>query len=435
VNAKWLQRLRSTTALCLLGVGLGIVCGILAGGSEIGRSLGQALDALLRGWTNGFRLLVLPLTGALLFRIVLETPLDRSAGRVGIATPVVFVGLMAIGFILVPLLTIPLLRLPWFAGVEAPLVAGQATAGDAVASGGGPGWADWVDQVLPPNAIAAMVGENLLGIMVVAVLAAASIRATGRDRKAFIAVAGTVVDAAFVLTQWLVWLSPVMLFALGYRFASQRAVETVAFVGAFLAIEVVALLAITLIMLAMTVAAARAGPGAVARAAGPAILTAVVTRSSLATVPGLLKASTTELRLDPMVSATVIPVAGATLKVSRAISSPCRAWFIALVLGLPFGLLDYAGFCLAILILSVSTTGVPRPVSGNRSLPAFVAVGIPAEFVVLLGSLTWVVDSLLSMVNGIAYLTSTVLVGRAVGQRDGVAEAVRPDARALGEPS
>ena len=116
-------------------------------------------------------------------------------------------------------------------------------------------------------------------------------------------------------------------------------------------------------------------------------------------------------------SGLVIPFAGATLKLSRMVTSPVKLIFIAHFLGLPLSIEQIIVFTFTIILMSPLTVGLPTVVSGTRSLPAFVAAGIPPEYVVLLGATTWIVDVFLTMINSTGYMTATVLVARLLSRR------------------
>jgi len=112
------------------------------------------------------------------------------------------------------------------------------------------------------------------------------------------------------------------------------------------------------------------------------------------------------------VAGYVIPIAGALLKVSRAVSGTTKFLFLAAILGIPVTFERVVIFAATIILLSPSTVGVPRVTSGSRSLPAYVAAGIPAEYVVLLGATTAVTDVFLTMINTTGYFASAVLAHR-----------------------
>jgi Na+/H+-dicarboxylate symporter len=85
-------------------------------------------------------------------------------------------------------------------------------------------------------------------------------------------------------------------------------------------------------------------------------------------------------------------------------------------------------FTATVLLMSPATPGVPSVASASRSLPAYVAAGIPAEYVVLLGATTWMMDMLMTLLNSTGYLAAAVLVDRFAGAaRSSSAVQARPD--------
>ena len=118
----------------------------------------------------------------------------------------------------------------------------------------------------------------------------------------------------------------------------------------------------------------------------------------------------------------MVPLGASLLKLSRAVSEPVTLLFLAGLLGIPLSLPQLAVFTGGQILLSSSTPGLPRMTSGTRSLPLYVAVGIPPEYVVLLAASTAVTDLLMTVLNSTGYLTATVLVARLAPASAPVAE-------------
>jgi Na+/H+-dicarboxylate symporter len=102
-----------------------------------------------------------------------------------------------------------------------------------------------------------------------------------------------------------------------------------------------------------------------------------------------------------------------------------RLLFLAHLLGIPLTLERVVIFAATIILISPSTVGVPSVTSGTRSLPAYVAAGIPPEYVVLLGATTSIVDPILTLLNSTGYMTANVVIGRFVSGRAPVPQAER----------
>lgn len=422
--------LRQLTVRSLFAVAIGLVAGIAIQRTQPG--WGDAVlgvsEVVIRAWTNAFRMLVLPLVAAQLFLGLTRTSGNgHHLGRVGALTPAVFGGLLLGTAVLSAVTTGWLMQLPWFSSIS--LTPGSAPPGVPVEARGG---AAWIDGFIPPNLFAALGGDNILPVMIFTLgfaLAARRLEGPALEtlRRGFTAVG----DAMFILVDWLLLLTPLVIAALATRSAASSGLEVGRMMLGFTLLEVVVLLLALAALYPTAVLLGRVPFGRFARSLLPAQLTAAASRSSLATVPALL-ATTSALGRAGSAIPYVIPVAGALLKLSRAVSGPVKLIFLASVLGIPLTLERIVVFTVTIILLSPSTVGVPRVTSGSRSLPAYVAAGIPAEYVVLLGATTMVTDIFMTVLNTSGYLTAGVVVdrfasGRMGDARDGPQIPVIPD--------
>jgi Na+/H+-dicarboxylate symporter len=117
---------------------------------------------MVRAWTNAFRLLVAPLVVSQLYLALAGARLSgREAGRLGLAVPAVFTGLLVFVAAVAVSAALTLLDLPLLAGISLRSVAASPLP-VAVAAGGG---ASWVDVFIPPNLMAAAITDNLLPLM------------------------------------------------------------------------------------------------------------------------------------------------------------------------------------------------------------------------------------------------------------------------------
>lgn len=402
--------LRRLTVRSLLALAIGLVLGIAIqrtqpgwGGPVLGVS-----EVVIRAWTNAFRMLVLPLVAAQLFLgLTRPTGNGGNMGRVGALTPVVFGGLLLGTALLSAVATAWLMQLPWLSSINLVPISAPPTM--TAENGGG---AAWVDSFIPSNLFAALSGENILPVMIFTLgfaLAARRLESPALEtlRRAFSAVG----DAMFILVDWLLLVIPLVIAAMATRSAASSGLEVGRMMIGFTILEIVVLLLVIASLYPTAVLLGRVPLGRFARALLPAQLTAATTRSSLATIPALLQTTTALGRADSAIP-YVIPVAGAILKLSRAVSGPVKLIFLASVVGVPLTLERIAIFTITIILLSPSTVGVPRVTSGSRSLPAYIAAGIPGEYVVLLGATTMITDIFMTVLNTSGYLTAGVVVDR-----------------------
>lgn len=401
--------------LCLLGLVLGVAAGIVMQqwSPEVVSPWLAFADTIVRLWTNALRLIVTPLVVVQLFVAVSAHRAGKTeTARLGLSIPAVFAGLLAFTAISAIAATIAVLQSPLFqgrsfTGMELPKAdLGAQSAAGAVRP--------WLDNVVPPNLVdAAARPEAILGLMLfVLAFAIGARRLKSERRQALEAGSEAVRDTLFVLIGWLIQLAPILLFALGLRSASRSGLEVGEFLGTYIVIEVGVLLVCIAAQYPVAAIGGRVSLARFARAAFPAQVTAAASRSSLATVPVLLRDSEARLGIPPRIGALVIPLGGATLKLSRLVSSPVKLLFLAHFLNISLSPGQILAFTATILLLSPSTAGIPSVISGTRSLPAFVAAGIPAEYAVLLGSTTFIVDVFLTVLNSTGYLTASALVAR-----------------------
>jgi Na+/H+-dicarboxylate symporter len=319
-----------------------------------------------------------------------------------------------------------LLHLPVIQGISFPeLGAVSAPPVDRIAGSGPIGtsaWT-WVDDLFPSNLIVAMARpEAILGLLFATfAFGVAARRLAAEPLQMLQTVAEGVRDSLFVLIRWLIELSPLLLLALGFRFAVTSEFGVGQLMLAYIGLEITAVLVATALLYPVTVLGGRVSLGRFARAVFPAQVVAATTRSSLATIPILLRESAGVLRIPQWIAGLVIPLGGAVFKLSPVVSNHVRLLLLAHVLGISLGPGQIAVFTITILLLTPLTLGIPSVSGGARRIPAYVAVGIPPEYVILLGAATALVDVFLTVLNSTGYLTATALTARLLGSR---AEAV-----------
>jgi len=424
-EARSLAGRRSLTVLCLLGLVLGAVLGTVMQQLDSGIGAGgiSIADALIRAWTNAFRLVVPFLVVSQLYiALAARAPTAAGAARLGLVVASVFATLWVLLALASTAASVAVLALPVLRGDSlGPSAVGGALqqAGGAVASAAqGP----WVDELIPPNLFASASTDNLLPLMLFTLVVAGAARRLGPELRGLLERGFTAVrDVMFVLVDWLIRPAPVMLFAFGFRFGAGAGLAVGGILLKFAAIEVVLLLLGTAALYLVACIAGGFSLGRFARAMSPAQLTAITTRSSLATLPALLKAADQDLRISPMISSLVLPLAGATFKLSRAVGYPLTLLFLARLLGVQLGFQPVAVFLLTVAVLTPTTPGVPRMLANARTVPAFVRAGIPAEYVFLFGTVSAITDVFLTLINSTGYMAANVLVAR-FGPRAQVAE-------------
>lgn len=413
----------SLTAQCVLGLLLGALVG-LAAASLQPEALSPwlaAADVTIKMWTNALRLVVLPLVIAQLFLALAQRGAKGDATKLGLLIPAIFIGLIVFTWLSTIAIVSGLLRLPVFANVSLSGVAVPAApASDAAGNASG---LAWLADLIPSNLFAAASANQILSLMLFTLAFALAARRLAPPLLESLRTAVQAVrDVMFILVGWLLLLSPPILFALAFRSATSSGLELG---GAMLAFLVLWLIVLVLNIAAHYPLAALGGGiplARYARALFPAQVVAAATRSSVATVPVLLREADASLRVPSKISALVIPLGAATLKLSQGVSPPLRVLFLGHLLGLSIGPEQLVIFCITVVLMSPAIAGVPRVISSGTNLPAYVAAGIPPEYVLLLAPLNAVADFLLTVLNTTGYMTANVLIARLVSSRSVPAE-------------
>jgi Na+/H+-dicarboxylate symporter len=149
-----------------------------------------------------------------------------------------------------------------------------------------------------------------------------------------------------------------------------------------------------------------------ARAAWPGQVVAVTTRSSLAALPALVEGARARLALPDRVSGFGLPFAASTFKPNRLVSSPLRLLFLSWIYAIPVDPLGYAAFVGYVMLLAATTVGIPNQGTRMTTLPAYLAVGMPIEGIVLMHSVDMLWDFSATVLNATGYLAATTLLPR-----------------------
>jgi Na+/H+-dicarboxylate symporter len=422
---------RALTIATLVALVLGCLAGTLAPDAPGGtlRVAAQVLEALGTAWIRALRMIVLPLVVSLLVVAVIGSRERTEVARMGSAAVGVFFALYLALAVLAALLYPPLVRLTGIARGSMSSLRIDAGTPPAVEPAAGIDVAGWLLQVLPANPFAAAAEENILQVVLFSILfAVAASRLSRTHREAVVALFSPVAEAMLVVVSWLLRLSPVAVFALGFVAAREIGMSAAWVLLSFALVTTVILLIATLGLIPVAGILGRVGMAGFARAAWPGQVVGFTTRSSLASLPALVEGSRRHLALPERVIGFGLPFAASTFKPNRLISSPGKLLFLSWVYAIPVDLLGYAMFIGYVMLISTTSVGVPNQGSRNSTVPAYLALGMPLEGVVLMNSVDMLWDYAATVLNSTGYLASTTLLPRraAVGAVPAPVAAVMP---------
>ncbi|HJU86339.1 MAG TPA: cation:dicarboxylase symporter family transporter [Gemmatimonadota bacterium] len=374
-------------------------------------TLASVVEAVGAVWVRCLRMVILPLVVSLLVLAILGSHERSRIERLGGAAVGIYLAIYVALALLSASAFPPLIRA--FGIARGSLTALEATGPAPEAAPAGLNVGEWLVQIVPTNPFAALAEENILQIVVFTIVfAVAASRLPAASRESLLAFFAPVGHAMLVVVAWLMRVSPIAVFALAFAAAREIGLDAARSLVSFGVMTTIVMVAG---ILGLSLAAGTLGRVGIARffrAAWPAQVVALATRSSLATVPALVEGARNRLGLSERVVGFGIPFAASTFKPNRAISSPGKLLFLGWVYGVPIAPLGYLVFVGYVILLAATTVGVPNQHARHVTLPAYLALGIPVEGVVLIASVDMLWDFAATALNSTGYLASTSLLPR-----------------------
>lgn len=397
------------------GLGLGILGHELASPAFEKVALGaKAVGAI---WVAALQLTVLPLVITHLLAAISATG-AKSVGKLGIHAFVLFLLMLIASGLFATFLTPPLLaRLSVDAYTVRSLSAAAAPGygpapGEAKANAESTSTADWISK-LPTNLLeAGMKGDIFPLLLFTAFFAVAVTRLPEERHQLLTNIFQGLAEAMLQLTRWVLVATPVGVFALTYMLAFRTGGTVGGVLGAYILIVSVLLLLFTLLLYPLTAFVGRTNVRKFARAAAPAQMVAFSTRSSIAALPALIEGGRNHLHLPPTGTGFVLPLSVSLLKVNRPISSIVKLMLVAHIYSIPLRPITIMLFLATVIIISFGTAGIPQSGPGLKTLPAYIAAGVPIEAVLVIEAVEAIPDVFKTVLNVTGDMSAASLLTR-----------------------
>ncbi|MBM3779235.1 MAG: dicarboxylate/amino acid:cation symporter [Acidimicrobiia bacterium] len=264
--------------------------------------------------------------------------------------------------------------------------------------------AEVISGMFPANLFSAAGADNVLGLLVISLIVGAALARMGDRAAPLTGAIGAANEALFTVVRWIVLLAPLGILGLvadrlGRAGGGAAAWEEVQRLGMY-AVTVVAGLAIhamvTLPLLLRTLA--RRNPFRYAAGMSEALVTALGTASSAATMGVTLRCAVERNQVSARAADFVIPI-GTTINMDgTALYEAVAVVFIAQSLGI-----DLTGVQLVVVALTATLAAIGAAAIPEAGLITMVlvltAVGLPAEGVGLLLVIDWILDRFRTSVN------------------------------------
>jgi len=379
-------------------------------------------------WVAALQFTVLPLIITHLLATITAAG-AKSVGKVGIHTFLLFVGMLIasglFAIILTPLLLTQLNLSPdTVATLSAAAAASKpptSVAADANSSSVSIG--DWISNLLPTNLIEAGLKGDVFALLLFAGFFALAVTRLPNEHHLLLTnVFQGLADAMLQLVRWVLVATPFGVFALTYVLALKTGVSTGGILGAYIVIVSIILILFTLLLYPLSTFAGRTRLIDFARAVAPAQLVALSTRSSIASLPALVEGGRDHLRLPSTGTSFVLPLSVSLFKVNRPISAIVKLMLVAHVYGIPLRPATLMVFLATVIIISFTAPGIPQNGPGFKTIPAYVAAGVPIEGIIVVEAVEAIPDIFKTLLNVTADMSVAALVMRSRRSRSQVIE-------------
>lgn len=405
----------SLTVGSLIGLAAGIAVGIAvhATSSPVLEAVAATVEPLGGLWTHALLMTVLPLVVCQLISAVASVPSGWAMGRLGVGAALCFLSLLCLGAVFAVAVTPPFLDMhpvspETVALVQSTVPAAHGTVNSVpVARGLG----EWLVNLVPSNPIAAAADGAILPLIVFSLLfGLAAAQLEEKRRRVLGDFVSGVAQTMLVLVGWVLSFTPIGVFALAMSIARRAGLDVATALAFFIVLVSLILLVFTLALYPVGVLIGRVPLRDFAPALVPAQAVAISTRSSLASLPALMRGAEERLRLSSAIAGFALPLAAATFKISVVVANTVTCLFLARLYGIELGPTQIATFAAALILLSFAAPGIPS--LGVTALPAFLAVGVPIEGVLILHAVDVIPDIFKTLVNVTGDMTVATVLAR-----------------------
>jgi Na+/H+-dicarboxylate symporter len=367
-------------------------------------------------WVTLLRMTVFPLVITQMFVAVMKSQGHGSIAVLGGKTILVFVAMLLLAGLFSVVTAPPLVALfPTSPEMASSLLSGTVVpeAARAASQGGHTSISGWLIDLIPTNIFASAASDQILPLLVFTVLfALAATRLPAEHRDVLYRIGQALGEATMVLVRWIMVITPIGVFALAFVMAAGAGITAAGYMGAFVVISCILMIVFTIILYPLTAIVGRVSVRRFARAVAPAQVVAAGTRSSIAALPAMVEGARDELKLPPVATGFILPFAVSTFKLNGTITGTVRLLFVAHVFGVSLSATGIATFLVTIVIMTFSRVGVPGGGSAFRSLPAYLALGLPIEGIVILEAVDAIPDIFKTIINVTGDMSAAAILSR-----------------------
>ena len=408
--SSFIPDVRVPVGWTLGGLAAGLILGIALEGTDIAARVLPVADVIGTLWLRGLQMTIVPLVAALLVIGIVQTVAAANAGRVAATSLALFAAVLTVGTVFAAFAMPAVLDV-----FPIPPVAAEALRQGLTAeqTGAVPSIADFFKSLIPSNIFAAAAETAMIAIIVFfSLLALAIFRLPVAHRQLMVTFFEAITGTMLVIIGWVLWLSPLGVFALSLTVAGQSGIAAL---GALLHyILTVASMGSVVLLFAYVVAvfAARQPLAKFLRAVLPVQAMAISTQSSLASLPAML-AACRSLGLKETTGEFVLPLAVALFRATGPVMNLAVAIYIARMVGVELTPLVLATGVMVALATTIGSVSLPGAISFVTAVgPIAIAMGVPIGPLALLVAVEVLPDIMRTLGNVTMDVAVTATVDR-----------------------
>jgi len=266
------------------------------------------------------------------------------------------------------------------------------------------------------NPFAALAQGNVLAIVIFALFAGIALVVGGDRYRNLLALLQEGLDLTLLVVGWIMKLAPLGIMALLAKLVATQNIEVLGSLGTFVAVILGTTLLHGVVVLPLILfMVTGVTPLKFWRGVREAIMTALATSSSSATLPVTLRCMQQHLHVSPGIAGFVLPL-GATVNMDgTALYEAAAALFVANLAGMDLSLAQQAVVFFTAMVAAIGAPGIPS--AGMVTMVMVLqSVGLPAEAIAILLPIDRVLDTVRTAVNVEGDMVGSLVVQRLVGK-------------------
>jgi Na+/H+-dicarboxylate symporter len=369
-------------------------------------------------WLNALKMTVIPLVIALLVVGIAKSREAARGGRLAGRSVLWIVILCTLSAVVGAAAMLVLTRIfPLARSTAQSLQAALAGLDQKAATGPLPGIADFFKGVIPNNVFASATNGDVLPLVVFAMFFALALgRISEGGRTLVVGLFEAIGDTLLVVIQWVLWVAPLGVFALGFTVGVQAGGAAFAGLGHYVVLVSTVGVLVTLAAYPLAIIAGRIAPGRFVRGMIAPQAVAISTRSSLASLPAMLTAAR-QMGVSQQVADVTLPIAVALFRATGPAMNVAVAFYVAHWLGLEPSIAQMIAATAVGAVMSYGAVSLPGEVSYISSIaPIAMALGVPLAPLALLVAVEMIPDIFRTVGNVSMDVALAAVVDRGRGQ-------------------